>query len=73
MSIQPIDNDLCTGCGICVETCPMDVIRMNESGTKAVVRYVNDCMLCYMCELDCPEDAIYISPEKKAKHMLSWG
>ncbi|MBW1862562.1 MAG: ferredoxin family protein [Deltaproteobacteria bacterium] len=73
MSIKPIDNDLCTGCGICVETCPMDVIRMDESGYKAVVRYVGDCMLCYACELDCPEGAIYISPEKGAKHVLSWG
>ena len=39
MSIEKIDHDLCTGCGICVDICPMDVIRMKEDGEKAVIKY----------------------------------
>ena len=29
MPIARIDKDLCTGCGMCVDTCPEDVIRLN--------------------------------------------
>ena len=73
MTIERIDRDLCTGCGMCVDSCPMDVIRMNEKIKKAEIKYPDDCMLCLYCELDCPVQAIYVSPEKKAPIILTWG
>lgn len=73
MSIERIDADLCTGCGICVDTCPMDVIRMDEKSKKAVIKYPYDCMLCLDCEQECPTKAIYVSPEQKVMPMLNWG
>ena len=73
MSIERIDPDLCNGCGICVETCPVDVIRMGEKGKQAIIEYPEDCMSCGWCELDCPENAIYVSPVKSAPLILSWG
>ena len=73
MYIERIDPDLCNGCGICVDTCPVDVIRMDEKGKKAIIKYPEDCMLCDWCELDCPENAIYVSPVKSAPLILSWG
>jgi NAD-dependent dihydropyrimidine dehydrogenase PreA subunit len=73
MSIERIDPELCTGCGDCVNSCPMDVIRMDEKGEKAIIVYPEDCMLCLYCERDCPVDAIYVSPEKKITPLLSWG
>jgi len=73
MSIERIDSDLCTGCGICIDTCPMDVIRMDEKSKKAVIKYPDDCMLCLFCERDCPTKAIYVSPEKKVLPIMSWG
>ena len=73
MSIERIDPELCNGCGICVDSCSMDVIRMDEESNKAVIRYPGDCMLCDWCELDCPENAIYVSPVKSAPLILSWG
>ena len=73
MTIERIDTDLCTGCAICVDSCPMDVIRMDEQSQKAVIKYAEDCMLCLACEIDCSEDAIYVSPEKTIPIILSWG
>ncbi len=29
MSIELVDQDLCNGCGLCVITCPLDVIRLD--------------------------------------------
>lgn len=73
MSIELINHDLCIGCGVCVDTCPMDVIRLDKKIKKAVIKYPEDCMLCLYCERECPVRAIYISPEKTAPIMLSWG
>ncbi len=73
MSVERIDLELCNGCGICVDSCPVDVLRMDEASGKAVIKYPEDCMLCDWCELDCPQNAIYVSPLKSAPLILSWG
>jgi NAD-dependent dihydropyrimidine dehydrogenase PreA subunit len=73
MSIEQIDSDLCNGCVICIDSCPMDVIRMDEISKKAVIKYPEDCMVCFQCEINCPENAIYVSPEKKVLPLLAWG
>ena len=49
------------------------VLRMNEEINKATVKYPQECMLCGYCELDCPEEAIYLSPVKDMPPVLSWG
>lgn len=73
MSIEAIDQDLCTGCGLCVLSCPTDVIRMEPVAGKAVIRYPEDCMICDFCAQDCPEQAITVSPYRPARPILSWG
>jgi len=73
MTIERIDTDLCIGCGTCVESCPADVFRLDEASGKAVIRYPENCQLCRFCEIDCPEKAIYVSPEKRAPMLTSWG
>ena len=73
MAIQPVNLELCNGCGICVRICPTDVFRMDPDTNLAVVRYPEDCMLCGFCELDCPEGALTITPEKHSPLIVSWG
>jgi len=73
MAIEQIDSELCNGCGICVNSCSQDVIRMDEEGKKAIIRYPEDCMSCDLCEIDCSQDAIYISPIKTAPLLVCWG
>ena len=46
--------------------------RCMTCGSKPIIKYVEDCMLCDYCELDCPEKAIYVSPVKNSPLMVGW-
>ncbi|MGI5971548.1 MAG: 4Fe-4S dicluster domain-containing protein [Oscillospiraceae bacterium] len=70
MAVSEIDLSKCNGCGICVNACPMDVLRME--GGRAKIVYPQECMCCDACEIDCPRNAIYVSPEKHDPIMVSW-
>ena len=65
MGIGKIDIGLCRGreCSICVEDCPMDVLRIDEKTGKIKVSYPNDCHECYVCEMECPVNAIEVDPK----------
>ena len=63
--IREILETKCIGCGICVDICPLDVFRMDGKNEKAIIKYPEDCMTCYTCELKCPEEAIYVHPFKE--------
>ena len=50
----------CTGCGVCVESCPTDVLRLDAT-QKAVPMYPDDCQACLLCVIDCPREAVEVS------------
>ena len=72
MAIKSIKEELCTGCGICVEHCQMDVFRLDEKVRKAHIVYPEDCVVCYVCEFDCPENAVVLTPEAVARLWFSF-
>ena len=72
MGVRKIDYKLCNGCGICVDNCPMDVLRMDEETEKPVITYLRDCQSCFLCEMDCPEGAIYVTPVRERRIPLPW-
>lgn len=58
MAKVSVDKDLCTGCGLCVSSCP-DVFELREEDNIAIVKAEN----CESCDLsqvtsDCPVEAI---------------
>ncbi len=61
MSAVSIEPSTCTGCGLCVLACPVDVIRLDPQSGKAHVVYPRDCQVCYLCEDDCPTHSIALS------------
>lgn len=72
MGVRKIELILCNGCGICVEHCPMDVLRMDKETDKAFIKYVRDCQSCFLCVRECPEDAIDAVPLFERRMPLSW-
>lgn len=56
IKIKEINPYRCIGCGVCVQSCMNDVIRMKEG--KAVIAYQEDCSQCFACVMDCPREAI---------------
>jgi NAD-dependent dihydropyrimidine dehydrogenase PreA subunit len=73
VSVERIDEQRCTGCGTCVDSCPMDVLRMDDELLRAVIVYPQDCGLCAMCEVDCPEQAVYVAPSRVTPIPTCWG
>ncbi|MCL4190528.1 MAG: 4Fe-4S binding protein [Thermoguttaceae bacterium] len=53
-----VDQEKCSGCGECVEACPLDAIEIQEN--KAVVDQ-ETCGDCGACVDVCPTEAITVS------------
>jgi NAD-dependent dihydropyrimidine dehydrogenase PreA subunit len=51
-----VNNDICSGCGKCVDFCPNDVYSLEKT---AKVKNPYDCVVgCSGCKSQCPEGAI---------------
>jgi NAD-dependent dihydropyrimidine dehydrogenase PreA subunit len=74
MAIERIDTDNCIGCGECVLSCPMDVLRMDEKTGKAMVVYPEDCQICCFCMNHCPvgTTALIITPYQYMERLAAW-
>jgi uncharacterized protein (DUF362 family)/NAD-dependent dihydropyrimidine dehydrogenase PreA subunit len=53
----PRSNGKCTGCRMCVESCPVDAIRIKDG--RAVMSR-GKCIMCLCCHELCPENAVEI-------------
>ena len=60
-----IVEDLCKGCGICVEFCPVKILKMSSKMTKKGI-YPPEaidaarCTDCRICQYYCPDLAIFV-------------
>lgn len=55
VAVPWVDESRCTGCGICVESCPGDAISLD--GGVAVID-MDACIRCGECHEFCPQDSI---------------
>jgi uncharacterized protein (DUF362 family)/Pyruvate/2-oxoacid:ferredoxin oxidoreductase delta subunit len=55
--VRPVaDPDLCTGCGTCVDQCPVSALSMADNSIPRVE--ADTCITCFCCQEICPEKAI---------------
>jgi NAD-dependent dihydropyrimidine dehydrogenase PreA subunit len=53
-----LDETKCTGCGVCLEVCPHEVLRMD--GRKVQISDRDACMECGACSRNCPAGALTV-------------
>ena len=57
-----MDDELCTGCGVCVDRCQMDAIILIDD--KSSIKKTR-CIGCGNCIATCPVDAIKLIKKDK--------
>ena len=53
--IRETDEDACSGCGACVDICPVEAVRMEDDLPVVDEEW---CIGCGVCTTTCPTDAI---------------
>jgi NAD-dependent dihydropyrimidine dehydrogenase PreA subunit len=59
--IELVHAGRCIECDICVRICPRDVFDAVADDVPVIARK-GDCQTCFLCEIYCPVDALYVSP-----------
>jgi ferredoxin len=55
-----VDESLCTGCGICLDMCPLEaIVVVNDLASVS-----DDCTACGACVAECPNGALAIGPAR---------
>ena len=57
-----VNEEMCVGCGICVEECPVDAISLQENDTAAIND--DECIRCGKCHDVCPQEAVRHDSER---------
>ncbi|MBE9210311.1 ferredoxin family protein [Nostoc sp. LEGE 06077] len=60
--IELVSESRCIQCNLCVNVCPTNVFDFVPDAPPTIARQ-SDCQTCFMCELYCPVDALYVAPE----------
>ena len=63
-------SELCTGCRICVQTCPSNCITIVESDLNftGIAKVDESCTGCNICAIDCPWTGVeMVNPDGSRK------
>ena len=62
-----INENLCKGCFICVDCCPVKVYtpskEINQKGVHVPIPDIEKCIKCKLCTLMCPDQVISIEDD----------
>ena len=61
--VKPLTNDQCTGCGLCIRSCPMGAINPADPSD-----ITGKCIKCCSCFKKCPVSAKYFEDEGYLHH-----
>lgn len=75
---SPKENQLtvvaayCKGCGLCVDICPTGTLQLEDNheskfGVSIKVDAQDYCIGCKMCEMRCPDFAIFVNYDEKGE------
>jgi NAD-dependent dihydropyrimidine dehydrogenase PreA subunit len=67
--IELVSDERCIDCDICVRVCPTNVFDAVPGGHPVIARQ-EDCQTCFMCELYCPADALFVAPHADEANTL---
>ena len=59
--IEIVSSSRCIACDICVKVCPANVFDPVRHEPPVIARQ-DDCQTCFLCEIYCPTDALYVAP-----------
>jgi len=57
-----VNQEMCTGCGICVSECPVGAMELTADGFAVIDE--DECIRCGRCHDVCPQDAVRHDSER---------
>lgn len=69
-SVAYIDENLCIGCTLCIQACPVDAILGAAKQMHTVI--ASECTGCELCVAPCPVDCISMVPLKEDLSSWKW-
>lgn len=69
-TVVRIDEQVCIGCTLCIQACPVDAILGAAKQMHTVI--VSECTGCDLCIPPCPVECIHVVPVKATSAAWSW-
>jgi len=69
-SVAVIDENVCIGCTLCIQACPVDAILGAAKHMHTVI--ASECTGCELCIAPCPVDCITMEPVKESPDNWKW-